>query len=240
MNYKADQIAQGSSAAVYYYNESQKSWVYLGGTMNADGTVTVNVNHFTKFAVFNYELTALLDLAGHWVKPYTDRLIGMNVVQGFEDRKFHPEDTLTRGQFAKMVAEAFKLPTSTVSTSFEDDSKIPSWAKASVAAAVKAGFINGYDENGKTLFEADQTITRAEMSVIMARALSANGNKSETVQNQFRDATSMPAWAQASVNTAVSSGILNGYEDQTFRPSLAATRAEASVMIYKLLEALNI
>ncbi|MBE1446496.1 immunoglobulin-like domain-containing protein [Paenibacillus sp. OAS669] len=241
MFYKADSIAPGSKPAVYYYNETQKRWIYLGGTVNPDGSITVNVKHFTKFAVLEYKPAVFPDLSGHWAAPYTERLTGMNVIQGFEDGKFRPEQTVTRAQFAKMIAEAMGLQATAASTSFADDNQIPSWAKGSIAAAVQAGLINGYEENGRLLFKADQTITRAEMAVMMSRALSANGYKGgEANAISFKDASHIPDWAQASVKASAVSGILNGYEDQTFRPSAGATRAESSAMIYKLLEALNI
>lgn len=161
---------------------------------------------------------------------------------GFENRTFQPEQTATRGQFAKMVAEALGLRADGKATAFTDRQDIPSWAQASAAAAVQAGLLQGYEENGKTFFKASQTITRAEMAVIIANALKTEairkGNGNADVS--FQDEANIPSWAQSSVKAAVSSGILNGYEDRTFRSSNVATRAEAAAMIYKLLNALNI
>ncbi|WP_163857537.1 S-layer homology domain-containing protein [Paenibacillus elgii] len=240
-HYNASLLLPGHQAAVYYYHEQQKRWIYIGGTNRADGTVTVNVNHFTKFAVFDYQPAAFLDLAGHWAAPYTDRLVGMNVIQGFEDRMFRPETLVTRGQFAKMMAEALGLQASADASGFADDPQIPDWAKPGVTAAVKAGLIHGYEENGRTWFKADQTITRAEMSVMIANALNSGGGfNSGNETKAFRDAASIPAWAEAAVNASVSAGIVSGYEDQTFRAGQTATRAEAATMIYKLLEALKL
>ncbi|MGO4270455.1 S-layer homology domain-containing protein, partial [Paenibacillus sp. TAF58] len=132
------------------------------------------------------------------------------------------------------------LQVSTGTLNFADESKIPTWAKADVAAAVKAGFISGYEENGELVFKAGQTITRAEMSVIIASALKASTKKADHGLKSFQDAAKIPDWALASVSAAVSAGVLKGYEDNTFRANNVATRAEAAAMIYKLLEALNI
>jgi hypothetical protein len=67
LNYNADnQLSSGQQAAVYYYNEIQQRWVYVGGTINSDGTVSIKVNHFTKFAVFAAKPIAFSDLSGHW------------------------------------------------------------------------------------------------------------------------------------------------------------------------------
>ncbi|MEK8130402.1 S-layer homology domain-containing protein [Paenibacillus filicis] len=241
LNYKPDGAPAGSQAAVYYYNDTQHRWIYLGGSVDsAKGAVTVRVNHFTKFAVFAYKPMTFADLDKHWAKPYSDRLVGMRIVEGFEDGMFHPEEAVTRAQFAKMIADAFALPQAAKTTGFADDAVIPAWAKASIAAAVQADFIQGYEEQGRTVFKADRTITRAEMAVILSRVLGRNNGPSASGKNAFQDTADIPAWALSSVDAAVSSGILSGYEDQTFRPSGLATRAEATVVIYKLLESLHL
>ncbi|WP_205516237.1 S-layer homology domain-containing protein [Paenibacillus sp. SYP-B3998] len=239
-NYKMDTSMKIKSPAVYYYNELQKKWIFIGGTLHSDGTVSISVKHFTKFAVFNYEPTLFTDLKGHWASAYTDRLIGMKAIQGYEDQSFQPEETVTRAQFASILVKALGLEGTERTTKFEDDSEIPSWAKADVAAAVKAGVISGYEDKGQSVFKANQTITRAEMSVIIANALKATANKTESNLKPFEDASSIPNWAQTAVSSAVAAGILTGYDDHTFRANNVATRAEASTMIYKLLEALNI
>ncbi|MEC0227826.1 S-layer homology domain-containing protein [Paenibacillus alba] len=238
-NYKMGS-SKAKNPAVYYYNESQKKWIFIGGTPHSDGTISVNVKHFTKFAVFNYEPTLLVDLKGHWASVYTDRLIGMKAIQGYEDYTFHPEQTVTRAQFASMLVKTLGLQGLESSTKFADDSQIPAWAKADIAAAVKAGILSGYEVDGKSAFKAEQTITRAEMSMMIANALKAVPSKAVDGLKPFQDASSIPAWAQSSVSAAVTAGILSGYEDNTFRANNLATRAEAAAMIYKLLDSLNI
>jgi hypothetical protein len=97
--------------------------------------------------------------------------------------------------------------------------------------------LKGYEQNGKTFFKASQTITRAEMSVMIANALNA---KEASAQISFKDAAAIPAWAKASINTVVTAGILKGYDDLSFKPDRVATRAEAAAMIYRLLDSLHI
>ncbi|WP_169090612.1 S-layer homology domain-containing protein [Paenibacillus sp. PL91] len=236
-NYKPEKVQPGKKAAVYYYHEQQKRWIYIGGDVKADGTIAVSVNHFTKFAVYQAEPKVLSDMTTNWAAPYTDRLIGMNVIQGYEDNTFRPEKTVTRAAFAKMIAQALGLPAASGNTSFADNSEIPAWARADVAAAVQAGILKGYEQNGKMFFKATQTITRAEMSVMIANALNA---KAASAQISFKDAAAIPAWAKASIDTAVTAGILKGYDDLSFKPDRVASRAEAAAMIYRLLESLHI
>ncbi|MDQ6422854.1 S-layer homology domain-containing protein [Paenibacillus sp. LHD-117] len=240
MTFFYDKDKAGRQVAIYYYNEQQERWIYIGGKVNVDGTVTVSVNHFTKFAVFEVEPASFADLAGHWATAYTDRLVGMKVIQGYPDRTFRPDAAVTRAQFAKMLAEALGLTAPANVSDFADDSEIPAWAKSAVSAAVKAGLISGYPEQGVIRFKADQTITRAEMAVMIARALNVDANIEVNRANRFKDAAAIPDWARASIEAAVAAGILTGYEDGTFRPDHQATRSEAAAMIYKLLEVLKL
>lgn len=238
--YDAGHAINGQRGAVYDYNEQQQRWIFIGGTQNSDGTVTAYVNHFAKFAVFVYEPKVFSDLAGHWAALYTERLIGMKVTSGYPDHTFRPEEMVTRAQFAKMFVEALGLSISDSAIDFSDNSDIPVWAKTAIGAAVKAGYIHGYEENGAKLFKPNQTITRAEMAVLIAKGLQTDVVLTNSKTIRFKDETDIPGWAKPSVTAAASAGILNGFEDGTFRSSNVATRAEAVAMIYKLLEALHI
>jgi hypothetical protein len=237
-NFKKDATNSNKAAAVYYYNESTKKWIFLGGTESAN-TIAVDVSRFAKFAVFGYTPKTFADLEGTWVHPYSDRLIGMNVITGYNDQKFHPDKAITRAELVKIIAQATGLPSASGTTRFADDDKIPSWAKSEVMAAIEAGYINGIAKNGAVMFEADQPITRAEIAVIIANILKSSVSSSEGSQ-PFKDAASIPAWAKSSVDKAMATSILNGYGDNTFRPNNDLTRAEATKIVFMLLQALNI
>ncbi|WP_419885379.1 S-layer homology domain-containing protein [Paenibacillus sp. B-A-8] len=238
LNYDAGQITPGHKAAIYYYNEQLNKWVYVGGSIQSDGTITASVNQFAKYAVFNYKAPSPTDLNNHWSTEFTDRLIGMGIMKGYEDHTFRPNEDVTRAQFASMIVRALGLQTTGSTVKFEDQSAIPAWAAGDVAAAVDAGILRGYDVNGKKFFEPSEKITRAEMSVMLANALKVNAHKQTDNEGNFVDLASIPQWAQSSVQAGVEAGILGGFEDHTFRPENNATRAEAATTLYKLLEAL--
>jgi uncharacterized protein YjdB len=240
--YEAKQLKPGSQPAVYYYHESQKRWIFIGGSVVEDGKIRVDVDHFTKFAVFSYEPAALKDMANHWAASYVHRLAGMNVTAGYPDGSFRPEGTVTRFEFAKMLASALGLGGASRDTSFSDDDEIPSWAKPHVKAAFEAGLILGYEEAGTTSFKGERTVTRAEAAVMTARALQLYGAGTDGLKSiapSLKDASDIPSWAKPSIDKALSAGILNGYEDGTFRAGQETTRGEAAAMIFKMLTALG-
>ncbi|MDR6881321.1 Ig-like domain-containing protein [Bacillus sp. 3255] len=241
--YEAKQLKPGSQPAVYYYHAGQKRWMFLGGTVNEGGTIRVNVDHFTKFAVFSYEPAEMKDMASHWAASYVHRLAGMNVTAGYPDGSFRPEATVTRSEFAKMLATALGLEAASRDTNFSDEADIPSWAKPHIAAAVQAGLIQGYVEAGTTSFQGQLAVTRGEAAVMTARALQQYGRSTAGLTRSapsMTDASDIPSWAKPSIDHALSAGILNGYEDGAFRAGRTTTRGEAAAMIYKLLAALGI
>ncbi|CAN7235186.1 Ig-like domain-containing protein [Paenibacillus sp. LjRoot153] len=241
--YEAKQLKPGNQPAVYYYHESQKRWIFIGGTVNEGGTIKVNVDHFTKFAVFSNEQAEMKDMANHWAASYVRRLAGMNVAAGYPDGRFRPDATVTRSEFAKMLVSALGLEAASRDTNFSDEADIPSWAKPHIVAAVEAGLIQGYEEAGTTSFKGELTVTRAEAAVMTARALQIYGNGTAGLMSKapsLKDASDIPSWAKPSIDKALSAGILNGYEDGAFRAGQTTTRGEAAAMIYKLLAALGI
>lgn len=83
-------------------------------------------------------------------------------------------------------------------------------------------YINGYPDGG---VHPEANITRAEVSAIFYRLLSDEARSQyEVSSSRFADANAN--WASAEIATLTSAGILEGYEDGTFRPDASITRAE--------------
>ncbi|MFC4302500.1 S-layer homology domain-containing protein [Cohnella boryungensis] len=239
-SYNPQQVAAGSKPAVYYYNETQARWIYLGGKVKGDGTIAVEVSYFGKFAIFASSIIEFADLKGHWVEAYADRLIGMGVVRGFEDQTFRPDQQVTRAEFVKMAVDLLALKPAAAPAAFADNDSIPAWAKGAVDSAVEAGIIQGYKKQGKLWFKPNQSITRAELAVILSKMLEKQliGKSADKVA--FSDQASIPAWAQSAVKAIAGYKIVSGYEDGTFRPDNNATRAETVKMLFMLSELLRL
>ncbi|KNF08670.1 S-layer domain-containing protein [Gottschalkia purinilytica] len=70
----------------------------------------------------------------------------------------------------------------------------------------------------------------AVMIVNVAKLTPSNSNKN------FVDKKDISDWVQNSVNTAEAHGIISGYPDNTFKPKINATRAEAVTILIKVLK----
>ena len=85
-------------------------------------------------------------------------------------------------------------------------------------------YIVGYAEDGTVRPNAN--ITRAEVATIFFRLLTDEARNSLwSTTNTFSDVAST-AWYNTAVSTMANAGIIQGYEDGTFRPNANITRAE--------------
>lgn len=173
------------------------------------------------------------DVDSHWAGGEIKRMTARLAAKGYPDGTFKPENYITRGEFATILAKAMLWPTNDAADNFSDNASIPGWARGYVGAAVTKGAIKGCEGN---TFQADRLITRAEAAVMMVRAL---GKGTSGKAPSFADADSVPSWAAGYVDSAVVEGIVKGAPGNVFNPNDCVTRAEAATMVYRLLKALK-
>ena len=174
-------------------------------------------------------VSSFTDLQNHWAQADIGRAVGLGIVNGYEDGGFHPNAAINRAEFTVLLSRALKLGESQTPLQFSDEDSIPSWVKPYLAPVVQAGIINGYEDGS---FQSDRQISRAELAVIIARALKLEADAS--AQTSFADANLIPQWAQAEVAAAQKQGIISGRDNNTFAPNDSATRAEAVTLILAL------
>ncbi|MFH5181185.1 S-layer homology domain-containing protein [Paenibacillus sp. TAB 01] len=112
--------------------------------------------------------------------------------------------------------------------SFEDLSD--HWAKSDVEYLVSKNIINGVSE---TSFAPERDITRAEFAALVVRALGLTN--AEAPASTFTDVPS-DAWYASTVAAASNAGIINGYDDETFRPDAKITREELAAIVIRALD----
>ncbi len=171
------------------------------------------------------------------VNPYTDiadygwaqeAIIGLTnagIVNGMGDGEFQPAGNVTREQFCKMVVQMYGLDTADTATYF-GDVDTSAWYAPYVAAALNAGFVQGQSDE---YFGIGEPIMRQDMATILYRAINMSD---EMVSLNFTDNDSIAPYATEAVAELVGLGIMNGYEDGSFRPRGNATRAEAAKVIW--------
>lgn len=232
--YDPDSLADGEIPAIYYYDEVSAQWVSLGGDISGD-TITVTVDHFTKFAVLTKEVTPPAEQqpqfsdvpASYWASDVINKLSGQGYINGYPDGSFRPDNSISRAEFATVLVKAFKLPAASGKV-FDDTAN--HWAKDHIAAAYAAGIVSGYSENS---FGPDDLITREQMAVMIVKAAKI---EAATEEITFTDGDAASAWSKDALAAAAQAKIMQGYPDGTFAPQNKATRAEAVTVIANALE----
>ncbi|MDD3652581.1 MAG: S-layer homology domain-containing protein [Desulfotomaculaceae bacterium] len=230
LSFDSAALSPGGTPAIYYYDEPNGQWVNIGGVVSGN-TITVQVDHFTKFAVLvageQKEQITLKDIVGHWAANNINQLVTIGAINGYSDGSFKPDNKITRAEFATVLVKAFQL-TSQDGKIFTDTAG--HWAREYIAAAADSGVVNGYDVN---TFGPDDLITREQMAVMIVKAAKFAPAAGEP---QFADSGSISSWARESIVTATQNGILKGYPDNTIQPLGSATRAEAVTVIVNALK----
>lgn len=171
------------------------------------------------------------DIAGHWAESYIKRATARGIVSGYPDGTFKPNNIVTRAEFTVMLIGAWQLNEAGAALTFTDADQIGAWAKQSVARAVQSGIVTGYDDGS---FRPDAQITRAEMAVMIARVLQLPTENSASTG--FADDADIPYWARGAVEAIRQHGVIEGRGGNRFVANETATRAEATVMLFRMLE----
>jgi len=176
----------------------------------------------------------LKDIAGHWAGAAIQKAVLNGMVKGYPDGTFQPQRLVTRAEFVVMLANALKLDGQGETLVFTDRGKIGAWAQPAVARAAQAGIIQG-DATGS--FRPDARLTRAEMAVIIARALGLSG--AANTASGFADDGDIPVWAKGAAEALRQQGIVAGRGSGAFVPQAGTSRAEAVVVLLRMLERVN-
>ena len=165
-----------------------------------------------------------------WAKEAIETYAEKGYISGSGNSLFEPMRNITRAEFLKVLLNAFHLEAEPGEIAFSDV-KAGDWYYGVVSAGCALGIVNGMGDGS---FGANEPVTRQDMSVMAAKAAQAAGMELTAGEERFADSGEISEYASASVSKLVGSGALSGYEDGTFRPQNHATRAEAVVVLYRL------
>ncbi|KKO54037.1 bifunctional 2',3'-cyclic-nucleotide 2'-phosphodiesterase/3'-nucleotidase [Paenibacillus sp. DMB20] len=172
-----------------------------------------------------------------WAQSSIQSLAAQGIIKGIDRNNFAPTKPITRAEFVALLVRALKLSETAASAGKFTDVKAGAWYADAVSAAVKAGIVKGV---GKGKFEPGRKITREEMAVMMANAMIAIGklqpvSSSEPLQ-KFADKSQIAPYAKTSVAQLIQQGIISGVQADRFAPKGIANRAQAAVIIYRMLQ----
>lgn len=231
-------VSDGQRAAVFYYDEADKVWVEVPGSRVEGSEVSVDVDHFTKFAVLAVEdvevalpvdEVELSDIAGHWAEANIREAVGLGIVKGYTDGTFQPDAHVSRAEFTVMLMQAIGAEEAGAQLDFTDGASIEPWAQQAVAQAVAAGILRGYEDGS---FRPNAKLQRAEMAAMIAKA--AGITLDPTAVTQFADDALIPVWAKGAIAALQAQGLVQGDASNAYHPGGQTTRAEAVAVLLRL------
>ena len=164
----------------------------------------------------------------YWATEDIDYLAGKEIINGYTNGNFGPNDTIKRIDAARMIVRALDLDTTNRPNPMLKDIKKETNGYDIVSVVVDEGIFQG--NNG--YFHPNQTLTRAQMAAVINRAFQLEAS---TVKVSFKD-ISTKDWAYKDIQALVVNKITNGYDDNTFRPGKPITRAEFSTFMARVLK----
>lgn len=107
--------------------------------------------------------------ANHWAYKQVQALTDEEVLVGYPDGNFKPDESATRAEFAAMVVKALHQDKSALKKTFEfKDVPYKYWAFNTIQRAINLDLIKNTSDN---TFRPDDTITKSEAMDIMVSAL---------------------------------------------------------------------
>jgi len=194
--------------------------------------VTFKPIHLSKYTV-TYVGVTFSDVTQGWAKEAVEALAARGIVKGVGADKFNPTDQITRAEFVSMLMNMLQL-TEVTSTSSFTDVKPGAWYEANIATAAKLGIVNGKPDGS---FGVHEKITREDMAVILYKAIQYKQLELTSQRiGGFIDEDSIAGYAKEAVGAMYAAGIINGVGNVEFAPKNHATRAEAAVIMYRVLQ----
>jgi hypothetical protein len=197
--------------------------VFLGSSMVAIASTPASAQS-TQFSDVSFS---------YWARPFIEKLAEKNIIKGFPDGSFKPDEPVTRAQFAAIVLQAFNEAPVRRYTGFKD---VPDkfWATPAITQAFTTGFMTGYPGSE---FKPTQQIPKVQalVSLTSGLQLKSKGTADQSL-GRFNDASDLPDYAKPGIAAATETGLVVNYPNAKFlNPNQPATRADIAAFVYQAL-----
>lgn len=163
---------------------------------------------------------------GHWASSYINELTTKGVINGYNDGTFKPNNTLTKGEFLKLIMTA-----SMTDVDFSEAPKdFEHWAAGYVKVAENYSVLEVGEINAENI---NEPISRIDVIRIMSLCdINIREHEQKSVDMlMFNDVSNLTTAETILLSHAVANGVIGGYPDGSFKPTNNLTRAEVSKIL---------
>lgn len=190
--------------------------------VNLDGLSTTNI-------LFD-------DIKGHWAQNEILLMAASGVATGYNKKEFRPNNTVSRAEFSAFLMRSVSLNGGIYKGRFIDVSP-ESWYAGVVQTVFDYNLTYGVSDN---LFAPNINVTREQAVVMLMRAYEKiKGSVAHQSPINFNDKADISSYAVSAIGKAFELKIINGTNENSFEPKRTTTRAEALVMLYRMILALK-
>ncbi|MFC1568133.1 S-layer homology domain-containing protein [Candidatus Margulisiibacteriota bacterium] len=173
------------------------------------------------------DIETLYEGKKHWARSQIIHLSSLGLIEGYPDGNFYPANPVTRGELATWLARIKRLRLEALTEDVFFDVPKEHWRAPYIKAAVKAGYMTGYDES---TFGVDDPISRREAAQVAT--VTEGLAVVEKIKQIFIDVPRQEKGALP-IYVGRQKGLLKGvYADiPVYDPDRALTRAEAAILL---------
>ncbi|MEK3921023.1 carbohydrate binding domain-containing protein [Paenibacillus sp. FSL K6-2393] len=167
------------------------------------------------------------DLTGHWSQSAVTHIQDLNLLKGYTDGTFKPNQVISRAEFVMILDRAFGFTGNAATGSYADMTS-DDWYYDVMVRANGTGIIEGTDREH---LSPQQPITRQDAAVMVDRAFQLSAATDEdSEQLKFQDADDISSYAKKALTYLVNENIIKGFQGK-LNPKSPITRAETATML---------
>ena len=172
------------------------------------------------------------DILGHWAEEEIKYMYNSGLVSGVSEDEFCPDMTIDKAQFVTMVVRALGVSEDIYSLNYSDIDINLDWFAGYIGGAVNAGII----EDSVFAFFPDEEITRADVAVMLYKAMEYTGLLEQTGNKMcnYEDVSADNEELQTAVSAVSEMNIMVGESENHFAAGDNLTRAEAATVVKRL------
>lgn len=172
----------------------------------------------------------------YWAYEAISKLQSIGAINGDENGNFNSENNIKREEFIKILVCTFDLQKNATEDKDFSDCPVSHWSYPYVQSGYQNGIIKGISEKH---FGIGMQLKRQDLAVMCFNILKTLKPVPHPIKNSFSDKENISNYAMEAIDALSSEGIINGFEDGTFRPFDTATRAQAVQMTVNLWNYIN-
>ncbi|WP_189021133.1 S-layer homology domain-containing protein, partial [Paenibacillus marchantiophytorum] len=175
---------------------------------------------------------------GHWAETAISDAVQKGYIDGYPDGSFNPNGKITRAEYAALLSRVTNLKPSSTQEAFSDLKG--NWSREAVNKLTGLGFIDPSDyPNG---FQSDVQLTRYEMMKWISAGLAKSDSSFQQALSDTKNTLlPTPETYKGGISSeqvpfialVKGTGIIEGFEDGSFRPDDTTTRAEVTTILLR-------